>query len=83
MGSAKFLISVGIGSAIGALVCHFSRTAKAKQLKIDILNVLHEIETDAESTWLNAKEKAMRTGSKVAAKVANKATEMKGKLDGK
>lgn len=83
MGSAKFLIGVGVGSAIAGLVCHFSRTAKAKQLKIDVLNVLHEIETDAESTWLNAKEKAMRTGSKMAAKVADKATGVKEMLDGK
>lgn len=83
MGSAKFLIGVGIGSVIGALICQFSRTSKAKQLKIDVLNVLHEIETDAESSWLNAKEKAMRTGSKMAAKVADKATEMKEKLNGK
>ena len=29
-GNAKFLVGLGIGSAIGALVYHFSRTAKAK-----------------------------------------------------
>ena len=28
-GSTKFLVGLGIGSAIGALVYHFSRTAKA------------------------------------------------------
>lgn len=83
MGSAKFLIGIGVGSAIGALACRFSRTAKAKQLKIEVINVLHEMETDAESTWLTAKEKAMRTGSKMAGKVADKATEVKEKLDRK
>lgn len=30
-GNAKFLVGLGIGSAIGALVYHFSRTAKAKK----------------------------------------------------
>ena len=34
-GNAKFLVGLGIGSAIGALVYHFSRTAKAKKLKND------------------------------------------------
>lgn len=33
-GNAKFLVGLGIGSAIGALVYHFSRTAKAKKLKM-------------------------------------------------
>ena len=43
-GNAKFLVGLGIGSAIGALVYHFSRTAKAKKLKNDVFNALHEIE---------------------------------------
>ena len=37
-GNAKFLVGLGIGSAIGALVYHFSRTAKAKKLKNDVFN---------------------------------------------
>ena len=63
-GNAKFLVGLGIGSAIGALVYHFSRTAKAKKLKNDVFNALHEIEA----------------GAKVAGKVADKATEVKEKL---
>ena len=43
-GSTKFLVGLGIGSAIGALVYHFSRTAKAKKLKNDVFNALREIE---------------------------------------
>ena len=43
-GNAKFLVGLGIGSAIGALVYHFSRTAKAKKLKNDVFNALQEIE---------------------------------------
>ena len=79
-GSTKFLVGLGIGSAIGALVYHFSRTAKAKKLKNDVFNALHEIEADAELAVVEAKEKAVKTGAKVAEKVADKATEVKDKL---
>lgn len=79
-GNAKFLVGLGIGSAIGALVYHFSRTAKAKKSKNDVFNALHEIEADAELAVVEAKEKAVKTGAKVAEKVADKATEVKDKL---
>ena len=79
-GSTKFLVGLGIGSAIGALVYHFSHTAKAKKLKNDVFNALHEIEADAELAVVEAKEKAVKTGAKVAEKVADKATEVKDKL---
>lgn len=79
-GNAKFLVGLGIGSAIGALVYHFSRTAKVKKLKNDVFNALHEIEADAELAVVEAKEKAVKTGAKVAEKVADKATEVKDKL---
>ena len=79
-GNAKFLVGLGIGSAIGALFYHFSRTAKAKKLKNDVFNALHEIEADAELAVVEAKEKAVKTGAKVAEKVADKATEVKDKL---
>ena len=75
-GNAKFLVGLGIGSAIGALVYHFSRTAKAKKLKNDVFNALHEIEADAELAVVEAKDKAVKAG----AKVAGKATEVKEKL---
>ncbi|WP_455593154.1 YtxH domain-containing protein [Bacteroides sp.] len=81
-GSAKFLLGLGIGSAIGALFYHFSHTSKAKKLKSDVFNALQELEVDAEAALLSAKEKAVHTGSKVAGKVADKATEVKSKLDG-
>lgn len=79
-GNTKFLLGLGIGSAIGALVYHFSRTAKAKKLKNDVLNALHEIEIDAEKAMEEAKVKAARTGVKVAGKVADTANEVKEKL---
>ena len=78
-GNAKFLVGLGIGSAIGALVYHFSRTAKAKKLKMMCSMLLHEIEADAELAVVEAKDK--REGwCKVAGKVADKATEVKEKL---
>ena len=63
-GSTKFLVGLGIGSAIGALVYHFSRTAKAKKLKNDVFNALREIEADAETVM----------------EVADKANDVKEKL---
>lgn len=50
-GSTKFLVGLGIGSAIGALVYHFSRTAKAKKLKNDVFNALREIEAMRKLQW--------------------------------
>ena len=76
-GSTKFLVGLGIGSAIGALVYHFSRTAKAKKLKNDVFNALREIEADAME---DAKAKAVKAGVKVAGKVADKANDVKEKL---
>ena len=61
-GSTKFLVGLGIGSAIGALVYHFSRTAKAKKLKNDVFNALREIEADAETAMEDAKAKAVKAG---------------------
>ena len=55
-GNAKFLVGLGIGSAIGALVYH------------------------AELAVVEAKDKAVKAGAKVAGKVADKATEVKEKL---
>ena len=70
-----------IGSfAIGALVYHFSRTAKAKKLKNDVFNALREIEADAETAMEDAKAKAVKAGVKVAGKVADKANDVKEKL---
>lgn len=80
-GNAKFLVGLGIGSVIGALVYHFSRTARAKKLKNEVFNTLHEIEADAALALVGAKGKVVKVGSKVAGKVADKATEVKGKLD--
>ena len=79
-GNAKFLVGLGIGSAIGALVYHFSRTAKDKKLKNDVFNALREIEADAETAMEDAKAKAVKAGVKVAGKVADKANDVKEKL---
>ena len=82
-GNTKFLIGLGIGSAISSLICHYSRTARAQQLKSDLLIALRELEADADSAWVDTKEKVLRTSSKVAGKVADKATEVKEKLEEK
>lgn len=79
-GNTKFVLGLAIGSAIGALVRHYSHTARAKQLKIDVLKALHEIEVDAEIAMKEAKVKAAKTGVKVAGVVAEKANNVKEKL---
>lgn len=79
-GNSKFLIGLGIGSAIGALVYHFSRTAKAEKLKNDVFKALHEIEVEAESAIEEAKVKAAKKGVVVAEMVAEKANGVKDKL---
>mgnify|MGYP000819740341 FL=1 len=45
-----------------------------------MFNALHEIEADAELAVVEAKDKALKAGVKVAGKVADKATEVKEKL---
>lgn len=79
--NSGFVVGLGIGAAIGALVYHFSRTSKARRLRNDVFTALHDIEENAEAVYEHSKEKAAYVGSKVAAKVADKATEVKDRLD--
>ena len=58
----------------------FRARRKLKKLKNDVFNALHEIEADAELAVVEAKDKAVKAGAKVAGKVADKATEVKEKL---
>lgn len=77
--NSKLWLGLGIGTAIGALVYHFSQTAKAKKLKHDVCCALHEFETDTEAMIESTKMKAA-AGVKVASKVADKANQVKEKL---
>ena len=79
-GNAKFLVGLGIGSASVRWFIIFRARRKLKKLKNDVFNALHEIEADAELAVVEAKDKAVKAGAKVAGKVADKATEVKEKL---
>lgn len=85
MGSSKskFWLGMGIGSIVGSLVYRFCQTSKAKKMKEDVCNALHEINGRFDS----AKEKALDAGTVVVDKVADttyniaeKADDLKGKV---
>ena len=73
MGSNKsnFWLGLGIGSAIGAILYHCSRTTKAEQFKSKVNNSLHKLTSHAGDMVDTAKEKALDSGTKVADKVAD------------
>lgn len=79
--NSKLWVGLGVGAAIGALAYHLARTDKARKLRNDVCCALHEIEVDAEGMLEEAKVKAAQAGSRVAGKVADKAIELKDKLD--
>ncbi len=78
--SGKFWLGIGIGTVVGALAYHCSRTARAQKAKADVLDAITDIEIAAEAALESAKQRAKTTGVKLADKVASKATEMKEKL---
>lgn len=79
--NSKLWLGLGVGAAIGALAYHFARTDKVRKLRNDVCCALHEIEEDAESMLGDAKVKAAKAGSALAGKVADKASDLKDKLD--
>lgn len=79
--NAKFWIGLGIGSAVGALAYHFSRTPQAKRLKGEMCNAIHKAGSEAKDLFETAEEKAMHAGTKAADKVAEKAHEAAEKAD--
>lgn len=86
----NFLIGLGIGSIIGAVVCRLSRTAKARQLESQIFEAIHRIGRDAHEACACAEQKAMNfglktveTGAEVADKVAEEADKLADKAKDK
>ena len=80
--SGKFWLGIGIGTVVGALAYHCSRTARAQKAKADVLDAIADIELAAEAAIDVAKHKAKANGIKVADKIATKANEVKDKLNG-
>ncbi len=79
--NSNFWIGLGIGSAVGALAYHFSRTQRAKKLKEDVYHAFHKISNEAKEALNSAEEHAMHAGVKAADKVAGKAHEAADKAD--
>lgn len=71
--NSNFLIGLGIGSVVGALVYHFSRTAKAQKLESDICQAIHKLGGEAKDLLRTAEEKAMNAGTKAADKMDDEA----------
>lgn len=79
--SSNFWIGLGVGSAIGALAYHFSRTQRAKKLKEDVYHAFHKISAEAKEALNAAEEHAMHASVRAADKVAGTAHEAADKAD--
>lgn len=70
-GKSNFLIGLGVGSIIGALVYRFSCSTKGKKMKEEINHVFHKVTGDSVDMIDTAKDKALDAGEEVADKVAD------------
>lgn len=78
---SHFLIGLGIGSIVGALVYHFSRTPRAERLRREMCHAIHKAGSEAKDMFHTAEEEALHAGTKVADKVAGEAHEAAEKAD--
>lgn len=77
---SHFWIGLGVGAVLGAVAYRFSSSARARQLRILVDHALHKVGGEAEEFLDTAKEKALRAGTKVADKVAEKADDVRSKV---
>lgn len=83
MGNSKLLLGIGIGALLGSLATCFAKSAKGRKMKKDLYDSFHELEDDAASVLISAKEKAIDTGTQIADKVSGKYNSAKGKVSEK
>lgn len=83
MGNSKLLLGIGIGAVLGSLATCFAKSVKGRKMKKDIYDSFHELEGDAASMLLSAKEKAINTGSQIADRVNDTYHNAKGKVGDK
>lgn len=81
MENSKFWIGLGIGSVAGALVYRFSRTGKGRRLKRKMCHAWHHMGDQAGELFETAKEKVWNVGTEAAEKAADKADELKEKMN--
>lgn len=80
-GKSNFVIGLGVGSIIGALVYRFCMSPKGKMMKEKVNGMFHKVTGDAVDMIDTAKDKALDSGTKVADKVADGAFEVAEKTD--
>lgn len=80
-GKSNFLIGLGIGSVIGALVYRFCVSPKGKMMKEKVNNAFHKVTGDAVDMIDTAKDKALDKGAEAADKVADGAFTVAEKTD--
>lgn len=81
--NGHFWIGLGLGSVLGAVAYHLSRTERAKKLESDIYQAIRRIGRDAEKTLEDVEEKALQMGVRAAeagARLADKAAAEADKL---
>lgn len=80
-GKSNFLIGLGVGSVIGALVYRFCSSTKGKMMKEKVNNMFHKVTGDAVDMVDDTKDKALVAGTKLADKVADGTFEVATKTD--
>lgn len=80
-GKSNFLIGLGVGSVIGALIYRFCASPKGKMMKEKVNNAFHKVTGDAVDMIDTAKDQALNTGTKMADKVADGAFGVAEKTD--
>lgn len=80
-GKSNFVMGLGVGSVIGALVYRFCCSPKGKMMKEKVNNMFHKVTGDAVDMIDDTKGKALDAGTMVADKVADGAFEVAAKTD--
>lgn len=80
-GKSNFIIGLGVGSVIGALVYRFCCSPKGKKMKEKVNDMFHKVTGDTVDMIDTAKDKTLDTGTKVADKVADGAFDVAAKTD--
>jgi len=74
-------IWLAVGSAVGALACHFLHTEKGKVMKKEIIGAVANIVGRTEDIAETIKGKMMKAGVKTVDKVADATSEVADKAD--
>lgn len=79
--NCNFLLGLGVGAVVGALVYHFSCSSKAQKMKHDVCHAFHKIGHEAENMINTAKDEVVEVGAKVVNKIADSTDKVAEKAD--